>query len=369
MDINHTRDMTIRLHGLLSADNIYTLYYDETNNIRRLHVVSDGLNWDDPQCFVAGGVAHGGKARTLDLTDLRSAMRIQKSSQEIKLKHIAKGAFLDLLTSAKIEIALRWIGDQGLLIHYTVIDPMYWSVVDIIDSILAEVDAPAMLMYERLLKSDLYTILRHDQNTTLDLFRRHSYPDVGPENRAVFIGQLLELLEFKSDLLPHVNYMMLKGVIQMARNLENLPFLQGESPNILIDSFGPFFAQRIFMLKNATHILDAEDVIKDYLLSADLRDGDAELTNYRFAVSHEEPGIQLSDIVVGILGKMFSFIRDIDTATLHSAVASLTTQQARNLVLIQELIASSIKENAILVHYILSSEDLEKMSFLLDQQG
>ena len=51
MDIDDLRRLDIRLHGLHRADTPYTLYYDETNNIRRLHVTADGLNVGEPGCF------------------------------------------------------------------------------------------------------------------------------------------------------------------------------------------------------------------------------------------------------------------------------------------------------------------------------
>ena len=35
----------------------YTLYYDETNNIRRLALTDTGLNHDALDCFVLGGIA------------------------------------------------------------------------------------------------------------------------------------------------------------------------------------------------------------------------------------------------------------------------------------------------------------------------
>lgn len=38
MDINDHRDMVIQFGGIKNTDDIYTFYYDETNNIRKLYV-------------------------------------------------------------------------------------------------------------------------------------------------------------------------------------------------------------------------------------------------------------------------------------------------------------------------------------------
>ncbi|UVK48960.1 hypothetical protein BPNPMPFG_006590 (plasmid) [Mesorhizobium sp. AR07] len=97
IDVNLMREREIAFHGLTGADEEYTIYYDETNNIRRLHVRSDGLNVREPKCFVVGGVAHHGTARPLPLDGLRSVLRVQPNAPEIKLKHVATGEFPELL--------------------------------------------------------------------------------------------------------------------------------------------------------------------------------------------------------------------------------------------------------------------------------
>ncbi len=153
-DIDELRDMQIRLHGLTNADCIYTFYYDETNNIRKLHVGAQGLNVGSLNVFVLGGIVHEGSPHFFDIEALRNAIRIQTTAAEIKLKHVANGDFLDLLRSAKLTSFLRWITNGGLMIHYQEVDPLYWSVVDIIDSILAGVGEHALSPYHAVLKWD-----------------------------------------------------------------------------------------------------------------------------------------------------------------------------------------------------------------------
>ena len=47
MDIDAMRDMEIQFHRIRNADAAYTLYYDETNNARKLNVTEAGLNVSD----------------------------------------------------------------------------------------------------------------------------------------------------------------------------------------------------------------------------------------------------------------------------------------------------------------------------------
>jgi len=136
IDIEDLRGLDIHLHGLDRADAPYTLYYDETNNIRRLHVTADGLNVDNPGCFVLAGVAHSGPRKPIDIAPLRAALKLQPTTKEMKLAHIGKGDFLDLLGSRRLGDLLDWIAANGLFLHYQCLDVIYWSLVDIVDAAL-----------------------------------------------------------------------------------------------------------------------------------------------------------------------------------------------------------------------------------------
>jgi hypothetical protein len=243
VDIDELREPQIRLHGLTKANESYTFYHDETNNIRKLHVAAQGLNVAELKVFILGGVVHEGTPRPIDILPLRAAMRIQKTATEIKLEHVAKGDFLDLLRSAKLTTFLRWITDNGLMIHYHELDPLYWSIVDIVDSIL--LGNPELFPYHASLKSDLAAVLRRDLPVTISLFYRYGYPGLTPEGRKPFLKELIALIEHNGAALPEFNATMLKGVLQIGRGLDSLEFIEGYPPNLLIDDFSTFYWGRI----------------------------------------------------------------------------------------------------------------------------
>ncbi|MDW9378027.1 hypothetical protein GOC57_30910 [Sinorhizobium meliloti] len=357
VDVNERREAPIALYGLYNADRAYTIFYDETNNHRRVHVREDGLNIPEPTCFVIGGIAYSGPQRDFDLKHLRKILQVQDTALEIKLKNVATGDFLKMLTSRKLETFLRWLLEQGLYIHFSVVDPLYWSVVDIVDSILSNDAAAQLIPFERDLKNDLFSILRSDINGLIDLFRRYAFPNVGKERRREFIEELLDLAEARSDLLDHFNYMTLKGVLQLGRNIESLPFIENETSNVLIDSFGAFFLERLYILKNASHILDVEELIMEYLKDVQFVVGDRELNHFRFVNSQSEPGIQISDVVAGFLGKYFSFICGTNDDELIQMRQSLGQQQTANLSLLYELLERSNEENPVFAHAIMSIRD------------
>lgn len=370
VDIDEFRGSQIRMYGLTNADRSYTFYHDETNNIRKLHVDARGLNVAELKVFVLGGVVHDGLPRHIDIQPLRAAMRIQKTAPEIKLEHVAKGGFLDLLRSAKLTIFLRWITDNGLMIHYQELDPLYWSIVDIIDSILSKLRDRALYQHHALLKSDLAEVLRSNLPATINLFHRYGYPDLGPQNRKPFLNELIALLEHYSDVLPAPNAMVLKDVLKAGRGLDSLDFIEGYPPNMLIDDFSTFYQGRIAIFKHATHVLDMEPSIQERFQQTPLTSGGKPVTHYRFADSKAEPGIQLADIVVGVLAKMHSYFTETPPDEVAADRAALTGTSLQNVEHLRDLLAASHDANIAFLHHISSMRDLNKLDlFLRFQDG
>lgn len=365
-DVNPLRDAILATFPMPNVDGAYSFFYDETNNVRKLHLTPGGMNIRRPDCFVLGGIVHRGPSRPIDLSDLKTLLRLQPSVKEIKLKHLGSGGFLDLLGSDKIALFLEWLTTQGLLVHYQVTDLLYWSIVDIVDSILTEVDAPQLTALHMPLKDSLYTILRDDVEGTAELLGRYNYPDVGRERRATFVAELLDLVEYREHLLEHFSFYMLNGLLQMARTLDSLPYLEDETPNVLIDGFGIFFSNRLALFKNARHVLDDERQIEAYLKGLQFCDGDTPLRHFRFANSQTEAGIQLSDPVAGLLGKLFSYLNHTSLDVLKNDVDGLSASQCRSLILLAGLLDRSTDECPAFAQYVISSEDQKRAHFMME---
>ena len=345
MDVNEVRELAKALHGLDKVDNSYTFYYDETNNIRRLHVTPSGLNVQNPHCYVLGGIVHKGPIRDLHIDTLRSTLNIQKSALEIKLKHLGKGEFVDLLKSTKIAIILDWMTSEELFIHHQVLDVIYWSIVDIVDSIITKDGSTQLMRYALPMKNDLYTVLSYDLDDTVRLFKKYTYPDVGRALRPAFVNDLRNILEQRRCLLPEFNYQVLKGILQKAVHLESLPYLEDEKPNILLDEFSMFYINNICLFKNSTHIFDIEEVIEARLTAETFVYDGRPMQNYKFVDSKNEGGIQIADVTVGLLGKFFTFVNRTGLDELHDIRSHLSPSQTQNLSRFAKLIDLSIDEN------------------------
>lgn len=364
-DFNKVRNLGISLHGFENVDEIYTLYYDETNNIRRLLIKSDRLNVQDPGCYVLGGVALIGEERDLNIEKLRLQLKMQKSAIELKLRHVGKGTFLDLLSSQKTSIFLTWLLSEKIWIHFQVVDVIYWSTVDIVDSILTELKRKEFLPYAPILKDDLYAILRHDIGGTVEMYNRYSYPNVGRAQRTEFLSELTTLLKNRCNLLSRDRFELLNHLLKSGIEMNALPYLENEEPRILLDRFSDFYFNKIFLFKNSVHIFDNECVVERELRKFEFEDKGWAMSNFQFVDSRDVPGVQISDVIVGLLGKFFTFINQKEIDELEEIRCSLLPRQEGALSLLRELISLSASENAAFSSRVHSLKDDCKAAFFL----
>jgi hypothetical protein len=262
---------------------------------------------------------------------------------------------------------LRWLRDQRLLIHFQIVDLLYWSIVDVIDSILAELGERELFGFHLLLKDSLYTILRDDVSGTAEMLGRYNYPDVGRENGVRFIDEIRDLTTACGELLGDFDRQMLLGVLKMARGLKTLPYLENKTPNVLIDGFGGFVASRLWLFKNSQHILDQEPHVEKYLASAGFRDGDRPLAKWRFADSKHEGGIQVSDLATGLLGKLFTYFNNVDVEQIRIDATAFSDIQRTAFRSLKALIDDSIDECPGFANYVNSMEDRRRAHFMFEK--
>jgi hypothetical protein len=365
VDLDRLRKHLVEFNGLSGTEAPATLYYDETNNIRKLHISDKGLNVAKLSVFVLGGIVHMGAPRPIDLGPLREAMWIQKNASEIKLKHVSPGPFPELLRSTHLSTLLQWISDNGLVIHYQALDPFFWSVVDIIDSLLRDSLDLMLVRAHLVLKSDLTEILRADVPATIDLFHRYSYPGLAPEGRAPFLRELITMVRETRVMLrkPHAN--ILEQVLRKGLELNGLVFIEDNAPLRLIDDFSSFYVNRIALFNHSVHILDMEEQIREKLEAMSLSRNGVPVTNFSFVDSKAEPGIQISDIVVGLLGKLHSYFTQTQLQDVASLRANLSGTSLVNAELLRDCIAQSHDANTAFLNHVMSSHDLPKLDCFL----
>ncbi len=363
--MDEIREMLVQMHNLGDIDKSYIIYYDESNNIRRLKLTKNGLNIREPKCFVLGGIAHTNTFKKTDLDDLKSKLKLQKSVKDMKLGNLAKGNLPKILGTQKIQIFLQWLIEKNLFFHFFAMDVIYWSIVDIIDSILAT--NLELLPYQLNIKNDLYVILRADLKKPLEIFAKYSYPNVGKSKHHEFIKNLIDIVIERRHIIAPANFLALKNILEISYSLKSLPFLEDEEPNVLIRAFGDFYLHRISLFKNATHILDAESVVQNYMEKVAADSDEYSTQNYRFADSVDEYGIQISDVVIGLIGKCFTFINQSTLQEIISAKSNFSEIQRDNIAMLSGLIDISTSECPAFAQYTFCLDDIEKADLFFEK--
>lgn len=361
--VNVIQANSMRLVGWQpSWDLPLTMYYDETNNIRRLRLSEVGLNVPADKVFVLAGIALKPGSELQGWAELRKTLRIQDSADELKFKHIAPSDYEGALASPKLAAFLKWLLASDVLLHYSLLDVLYWSILDIIESL--QVDPRVTINdIHRLLKNELYFAVSVNPSRFMTLLHNFGYPDLQRADVRSFLTCVLSFIERQVPKNRSDTTRVLKQVLRKVSKLKGLEldFLHDEDKGELIKDFATHFMHVLCVFKNANHVLDEETEIQKRLLRMELRDGDRRL-HYRFADSVDEIGIQASDVVTGLLGRHFTYVLQHTMPELRAAKTRFTAQQHETLVLLRELLNRSADFSDGLLHAVVPDDTLHKNS-------
>ncbi|PIB61904.1 DUF3800 domain-containing protein [Pseudomonas sp. 2822-17] len=351
-----------------STEKKMKIYYDETNNVRKLLLTENGFNVSKYDNFVLGGVATDENISIETLDELRSILKIQKSAPELKFDLVAKGDFEKVLDSRKLGVFLEWLIQQDIKIHYTNMNILNWSILDIIESIVADEQFRKYAPIHRELKNELYRMVTCDVAGFLSILRSYNYPDVGRGATPLFLGSVRSFVLTHLPIEHNQALALLCKVLLEAKSLTELAFIVDETPNQLIKGFQDIFLNRIARFKNSTHIFDEEPTIQKAIEGVRIKDGDRYI-DFSFADSKAVPGIQLSDVIVGFLGKYFTFIERNSAEMLMKKKKNLSMTQKENLKLFQKLVEATDKfSNALLFRITTMDSDWKADYFLFDRK-
>jgi hypothetical protein len=368
--------------GYKNIDNKYTFFYDETNNIRKLFLKEDGkVNIqvrELHQNFVLGGVFYE-KATSLKFTDFESLKKdlyldkkFIEENKEIKFRHIAKGNFLQCLKSTKLKIFLEWILSNDLYIHYSTLDILYWSIVDIIES---SVEHYQYFQYEDLnyFKVLLYEISKVDLESFLNILFKYDYPNIKNKKNKKFLNEIIKYIDKhkkyvidSEKITNNVEIFTLIDILRSAKNKE-LVFIEDNVSLELIDEFGIFYQRPIGLFINSKHIFDIEEQVFNHFSQFEFCDGETKLENYVFKDSQENWLIQISDVTVGFLGKYMSYINELKFSEINKVKDSLNSLQKDNIKLLFKLLTQSELKSKAFVHHIAPLTAIYKGSLLAQE--
>lgn len=94
IDFDDLRNKLICDNQIEEAEKVFTFYYDETNNGRKLHIKEKNYNYtfnvDICVNFIVGGIAFEGNEFNGYIEKLFKDFKLQKSIKNLKAKHIIK---------------------------------------------------------------------------------------------------------------------------------------------------------------------------------------------------------------------------------------------------------------------------------------
>ena len=341
IDINCFRPVWLDL--MPNINKQYTLYYDETNNIRRLALTDTGLNHDALDCFVLGGIALEPGTVLTDFAAFRERLQIQPSAPEMKRKHVTQGDYAACLDSPRVEQFLTWLLEKPVYIHYSNFSVLNWSIVDLIDSLIVPDRFRQLRAMHDDLKNELHALVRPDPLAYFRLLKTFDYPNVARKRIPEFVRDVRAFLFRNGYVFRNSTTMRLCDLLQEAERDATLDFLVDNRPDVLVSSFDTVFLHRLATFTNAVHVFDEEPQIRARLERRRIVCGDQAVA-YRFADSRSEPAIQVSDVLCGILGKHFSCMEKLTIEELESWKSKLSKQQLRNVALLAHLIDDADEE-------------------------
>lgn len=359
------------LNGIPPFEEGMTFYYDESGNCRKFTLTDTGFNNIDALKgdFVLAGVAHEGTSFDIDVPSLYAALDYKEGQKELKFKHLYHNSrdFQSFIGSKRATEFLKWLSRSGLYIHYIALNNLYYSLVDIVDSLW---ETPQCLMYMWNIKNALYDFVIEHQDKVIDIFIKHTYPDV--KDVHAFCNELCSLIwayNDDSEYYPGFFLELLRQMLKAAGKLGRLIFVQDNEPFMLIQEYYLFYTERCEIFSKSNHIFDEEPTVQKQIADLELYENGIQYNNWQFIKSHENIYIQASDLIAGLLRKLFMFL-DANSLTDIVAIAmKLNDAQVKNFTLLWMLISKSDEKSQLFIKNVNSQKNIQERMMKLRLLG
>lgn len=280
----------LNLQDIPPCKDVFTFYYDETGNCRKFRLTENGVNNSNAleNNFILGGVAFSGINKQINFDMLFSSLGFDKEHQkELKFKHLFHNSnnFLNFMESKRASTFLNWLDKNDLYIHYCTLNNLYYSLVDIVDSLRSE----KSIQYNIQLKNELYNFTTSYSDEVLNILYNHSYPNI--RNVALFSDDFCSLInrhESKNNYFLNI----LQNELKLSAQKGELTFIQDNEPNILINEYYLFYLRRCGMFSKSFHYFDEEPTVQKQFQNITLQEKGEIIKNYSFLPSCDNKFIQ-----------------------------------------------------------------------------
>lgn len=324
----------------------YVFYYDESNNCRKFWVddSKQQFNTDHTADFVLAGLVRKEEEKVeASLETFRKPLKLQANVEEIKFKNLyAKGDFLQCVNERRLFETLSWIDKSPFYIHYTNVNNLFYTLVEIFDSIVKP-DEISEFGYDYFkMKSVFYYMFKGKADALQILMFKYKYPNIQREDVEAFCNDLLFLLGSRREMKEEEKF--LAGMLARAAESDELVFLHDNDDYVMQENYAEFYADPIRKYQKSRHIFDEETTVQD-IVKKQIAMGENMADNFKFVKSETNIFVQLSDVVAGILGKLFKYINSTSVNQRRRDVEGLSKLQVENILLIDKLRMEADREN------------------------
>ena len=351
------------------TDEKYYFFYDESNNCRKFWIKptdeSGKFNTDTNSDFVLAGGACEERRVEADFENLKQILKLQRNATEIKFKtQFSAGNFLDCMKSKRVTSMLDWIDTNSLYIHYSHINNLYYTLVEIIDSItsIEEIEEYGFDYFS--VKNTFHKMLVGKEMPLQKLMFEYCYPNIKSEDIENFCNSLLKLFEIRYQ--QTVEEKFITGLIKKASKSNEMIFIQNNEDYIMQKNYVEFYINPIRTYQNSEHIFDEELEIQEAFNRYRFTKNGVEIDNFKFVNSKTDVLVQVSDVIAGILGKMFSYINISDLKKIRKDVNALNEIQVANILLVNKLRTKSDAKNRGFLHSVTAQCEIDKLNMLFD---
>ena len=346
--------------------NGYGIFADESMNMRKVRIKDSTKEELKYKYFVLGGVEI---PDNLDINILKNVYKNDHiPNDEVKYKYFSYGNsdFKKALKSKRLNKLFKFMLKNEIYIHVTVLNYLYWGICDIVDSII-DVDN---YLNANSLKMGMYEALMQNYDLTYEIFIKYEFPSIPHGKEKDFMLDICKILkkaidnQFKEGDEEYDSIIELIEIINRKFNkINSLVFIQDETPNQIVESLVNVYIQKACLYIENGVVFDKEESIEK-----DMNEIDTSLIkelNCKFVDSKDNFSIQLSDVIVGFVSRLFQFTSNEEEVGLFFDSARINSIEFENIVLFYEIFMRSINKYKFNYTRIISlHQDMSFMRFM-----
>lgn len=290
----------------------YTIYCDESMNLRKVRLKESLRNELKYKFFVIGGVEVPDNCNLDDIKMVFSDDNFPEVDAKYKYFSFNNSDFGKALCSSRLNKLFKFMIDNNIYIHINIMNYWYWAISDIVQSIV-EPEYITSLEDNRGKVSAMYEALMHRYDDMFDIFLKFNFPNIKHGGEQEFILEILRILKrsfneyyCEGDELYNEIEELIHYIERRFSNVNELTFIQDEKPLEIVSTLVGSYLQTAYMFKENGIIFDKEEKIVEEITS--ISPSLFQTLKCSFVDSKTQLGIQLSDVIAGFTARFFEFI-------------------------------------------------------------